>query len=259
MKPLPAEGSLTAGRPSGPSPLPTPLSQTGGPRSNSNRRNTASPGRGAYPWMLTASTLVAGAFCYLYVTKPVIVPGPELPPTVPAISPAIVQSHSLAAGNTGGNPLPAIGPSNDRLPGDPAVTPARSSGKPSTGSGAYEESNFSVQHVVTAKAPNGVVKRLDFKVPVLYRSRNLLWTKKEVLTARELLGRLADYQEKTRALRAEGIALEDAWNRLMEQSMPTVGLQADSPSLPANQERSGSANMIPANSAEPINIQPTRK
>ncbi|MFD0894107.1 hypothetical protein KBB96_02805 [Luteolibacter ambystomatis] len=261
MKPLPAEGSLVDRRPSGPSALPTALPQTGGPRSSSNRRNTASPGRGAYPWLLLASTVVSGVFCYLYITKPVILPAPAGPAAAaPAITPAVVRNSPLSTANPTDPTLAAIGPASDRLPGDPAVGPTRAPLKSAPTTGLYEESNFSVQHVVTAEAPNGVVKRLDFKVPVLYRSRNLLWTKREVATARELLGRLADYQEKTRALRAEGVALEDAWNQLMERSMPVVGLQADSPSLLGNQERPGTTSATPpAGAGESINIQPNRK
>lgn len=207
-----------------------------------------------------ASTVVAGVFCYLYITKPVILPAPvNSPAAAPAISPVVVQNNP----QPGSNPIDpslSIGPASDRLPGDPAVSPARAPLKSAPTTGLYEESNFSVQHVVTAEAPNGVVKRLDFKVPVLYRSRNLLWTKREVATARELLGRLASYQEKTRALRAEGIALEDAWNQLMERSMPVVGLQADSPSLLGNQERPGATiGTSTTGNGESINIQPNRK
>lgn len=245
--------------PAGPSVLPTALPQTGGPRSNSNRKNSASPARGVYPWMLLASTAVAGAFCYLYLTKPVIIAPPAGSPAASGPSPAVVKAPLIPAGTSPS--IASIGPASDRLPGDPAVVQSRGSAKPPVStSGTYEESNYSVQHVVTAEAPNGVIKRLDFKVPVLYRSRNLRWTKTEVATARDLLNRLADYQEKTRALRAEAVALEDAWNQLLERSTPVLGLQADSPSLLGNQDRPGSnAPIGTGGTSETINLQPSGK
>jgi hypothetical protein len=93
-------------------------------------------------------------------------------------------------------------------------------------------------------------------VPVLYQSRNLRWTEEEVATARNLLDRLADHQEKTKNLRAEGIALLDSWNPLIEKSIPSGDLRADSPSLPANQgDASQSPRPAMLNSTESIEIR----
>ena len=69
------------------------------------------------------------------------------------------------------------------------------------------------------------------EVPVLYGSRSLRWTPAEIARARDLLGRIGDYQEKTRALQAEGSALLAEWNGLVGDSVPTAVLRADSPSL----------------------------
>lgn len=198
----------------------------------------------AYPWLLFLSTSVAGLFCYLYLTKPVIVssPAPAMevksePPSVPVAMPSPTPAPMAKAESK--PTAPALAPSSQRLPGDATtalVAPKEAPGK--TGASAFEETNLRVQHILIAEAAGGARSRLEFEVPVLYRSRNLRWGKQEVARARELLGKLADYQEKSRILRAEGIALLDAWNHLVNHSIPSAGLRADSPSLPANQDES---------------------
>jgi len=140
----------------------------------------------------------------------------------------------------------ALAPSSQKLPGDVPPSVAPSSTTPAiaaprkaigkTGANPFEETNLRIQHVLIAEAPGGARSRLEFEVPVLYRSRDLRWSQTEVLQARELLGKFADYQEKNRALRAEGIVLLDAWNHLISRSIPGGVLRADSPSLPANQD-----------------------
>ena len=69
------------------------------------------------------------------------------------------------------------------------------------------------------------------EVPVLYGSRSLRWTPSEIARARELLVRIGDYQEKSRALQAEGGALLSEWNALVGDSVPSAVLRADSPTL----------------------------
>ena len=95
---------------------------------------------------------------------------------------------------------------------------------------------------------------------MLYQSRNLRWTPAEVAEARELLIRLADYQEKSRTLRLEGAELLDSWNRLIERSIPATDLRADSPTLPTNQQDAADAPR-PAglDTTELIQIQPAGK
>ena len=101
---------------------------------------------------------------------------------------------------------------------------------------------------------------MDLDVPVLYQSRNLRWTPTEVTHARELLARLMDYQEKSNRLRDEGSALLQAWNSLLDKSLPAADLRADSPSLPANQETATNptrpASLI---TTESIQIKPAGK
>lgn len=259
MKPLPAEGSLIERKPLGANALPTVLPQANAPYSTANRKSQVAQIHRVYPWLLMASTLVAAFFCYLYMTKPVFLPAPE--PTVlnPGTIPAPGSPSAAALGS-------ALGPSSDRLPGDPLVanrpTPAdpRSAAfRKSGGDGIYEETNLRVQHVLTAEAPGGDVNRISLNVPVLYKSRNLRWNQQDVAKARDLLTRLSDYQERSRALRAEGITLLDAWNRLIDHSIPSAGLRADSPSLTTNQGESSQATPAALDTSDSIRIQSSGK
>jgi hypothetical protein len=160
-------------------------------------------------------------------------------------------------------------PDAERLPGDShaplAATPPQPSDPrralPGTGTApTFEETNLRIQHVLTAEAPGGDLSRIVLNVPVLYKTRNLGWTDREVAESRELLNRLSTYQENSRALRDEGTKLLAAWNLLIEHSIPTPVLRADSPSLPANQDHADTTQQ-PAglDTTESIQIQPSEK
>ena len=262
MKPLPAQkaaGPKTSGE-AMPS-LPTAaLPSQPATFSKANRRATSCPVQRAYPWLLSASTAVAAIFCLLYITKPVIVPasGKASEESTDA-KPALAMSGSPVAGG--------LMPDKNRLPGESGASgskptpadPRSALPAPSAGT-VFEETNLRIQHILTAEAPGGHLDRLDIDVPVLYQSRNLRWTPEELAEARSLLVRLVDYQEKSQALRAEGMQLLDAWNRLIDQSIPGSDLRADSPTLPANQEDAADAPR-PASliTTEAIQIQPSGK
>lgn len=265
MNPLPSNRQ-PAGKPDGggmPS-LPTVLPPSSGDYSASNRRSSpACPAQRAYPWLLFASTAVAALFCLLYITKPVIIPTPAMIAPATAGKSAGNPSTPAPLSATDGNSTPAsMIPSRNALPGETptATDDPRSTlpGPPSVSS--FEETNLRVQHVLTAEAPGGHLDRIVLDVPVLYRSRELRWTAGEVAEARRLLLKLMDYQEKCRALRAEGSDLLGVWNRLIEQSLPATELRADSPSLPANQldaaDTPRPAGLI---STESIQIRPAGK
>lgn len=227
-----------------------------------------------YPWLLILSTAMAALFCVMYITKPVIVnlaqpavlATPPVPTAPTAPKPPAKPVAAPAGGATAGTGLL---PNGDRLPGDPGFPPtaakaaptATRSALPSLPSGSpYEETNLRIQHILNAEGPGGFLARLDLDVPVLYQSRNLRWTPEDVAHARELVGRLIGYQEKTQLVRAEGADLLAEWNRLLDRSLPVGELRADSPSLPSNQEDSGeSPRPAVTPHAESIKIQPAGK
>jgi hypothetical protein len=251
--------------------------------SNTRRRVAAAPPQTrAYPLLLLISTAVAALFCFMYITKPVLPITPALvisqgPAAAPALTSALENVTPSAA--TGTLPLTApdksalpatrMLPDAKRLPGDPHAALAAKPPQPSDprralpGTGTaptFEETNLRIQHVLTAEAPGGDLSRIVLNVPVLYKSRNLGWTDREVAASRELLNRLSTYQENTRILRDEGTKLLAAWNLLIEHSIPTPVLRADSPSLPANQNHADTTQQ-PAglDTTESIQIQPSEK
>jgi len=252
--------------------LPTLLASTpAASYSSSNRRMVTCGAQKLYPVLLCASTLVAGAFCLLYITKPVILAASN-PTSIPPIAknyPLISESPQGTSPTTQAA-TPTLLPSPNRLPGEsrsasaetPPAAPdsSRLPPPPSLSKSDFEETNLRIQHILTAEAPGGNLARIDIEVPVLYQSRNLRWTAEEVTQARALLARLQDYQEKSSLLRSEGAGLLGAWNHLIERSIPSRDLRADSPTLPVNQQdaadspRSGSFS-----TSDSIKIQPTGK
>ncbi len=256
MKPLPAQNSAVpkeadSAMPSLPTALATPVASY----STANRRLSTCSVQRSYPWLLFTSTAIAAAFCLLYITKPVILAAPS------------------NSGNLADTPLPprsvtvatkaGLMPDQNRLPGEKSEspTPREPTGTArSAAPAAFEQTNLRIQHILTAEAPGGHRAKIDLDVPVLYQSRNLRWTAAEVAEARELLSRLASYQEKSQALRSEGAELLDAWNSLIARSIPADDLRADSPTLPANQQDAADTPR-PAgfDTQESIQIQPAVK
>lgn len=237
-----------------PLPVQTPnliqaIDNTASTYSKSNRRATACPTQRIYPWLLFASTAVAALFCLMYITKPVILASQS---PIPTYTPPPAAPHASPA-------TAALMPGKDQLPGE-KITRGNTPDRNSSAAAAFEQTNLRIQHILTAEAPGGHLAKIDIDVPVLYRSRNLRWTAAEVADARALLTRLADYQEKSQTLRAEGAELLDSWNRLVQRSIPAGDLRADSPTLPTNQQDAADAPR-PAglDTTELIRIQPAGK
>ncbi len=232
--------------------LPPALNTPPASFSTANRRASGGAGQRVYPWLLCTSTILAAAFCLLYITKPVIMASQQTGAGYPDSPVTLGESAPVA--NV------SLMPGKDRLPGEkPAAVTASNLPAPRS-TNAFEQTNLRIQHILTAEAPGGHMARIDLDVPVLYQSRNLRWTPEEVAQARELMARLADYQEKTQTLRAEGAELLDAWNQLVERSIPAGQLRADSPTLPTNQQDAADAPR-PAglDTTELIKIQPAGK
>jgi hypothetical protein len=252
MKPLPTDPSAHRNR-RVLDDLPVLQTPSGSP---SNYRRAGNPIHRAYPWLLLLSTALSAAFCILYLTKPVIraaphsgvlpqqepVPAPPAPATEkPKLAAQPPKSPSLLPGNL--------------LPGETAAPKITRATRPATAT--TEQTNLSVQHVLTAQIPQGDISRIILDVPVLYNSRQLRWTQADVEEARGLLARLAIHQEQTTMLREEAGELLDDWNRLVARSIPTSELRADSPSLPANQGGTPLLN-VPASldTSESIQLKP---
>ncbi|MEI6604167.1 MAG: hypothetical protein WCP35_02575 [Verrucomicrobiota bacterium] len=232
---------------------------------------TPNPTTRAYPWLLLLSTAVAAFFCFMYITKPefpLAAPLASPPPATAAKPPVLAQKPPVTTALPA-QPAANLLPDMARLPGDthlsssaaptqvPDARHAKLSAAPAT---TFEETNLHIQHILTATTPGGDLSRIVLNVPVLYQSRALAWTDGEVAESRALLKRLSTYQENSRALREEATHLLAAWNHLVERSMPTLVLRADSPSLPANQDYADrSAQGAGLDTTEAIQLQPTDK
>jgi Asp-tRNA(Asn)/Glu-tRNA(Gln) amidotransferase C subunit len=250
MKPLPAETPKpTIRKDPGISELPVTSAVPSLSLSNDPQQAGSCTLYRSYPWMLLASTAVAGIFCLLYITKPVVQasqsnhsqPTSQPPLSITDKPPTSLPSHS-EKNSAEPKAMENLMPSPDHLPGETAASSTNNltsqqptPQQPAT-SPAHEETNLRVQHIINAEGPDGLLAKIHLNVPVLYQSRNLRWTPEEVGKARELLNRLADYQEKTQNLRAEGTALLESWNHLVEHSIPSNELRADSPTIPLNQQ-----------------------
>jgi hypothetical protein len=252
MKPIPAHADT--GRP-----FPTVLPST--PQRNesgSNYRRPQASAHRSYPYLLVASTLIACFFCFLYITKPVVrIEGEAKTPPSPAAPPAQIKEPDTPAKDQLAAAPSNLLPGTDSLPGDaPTAAPAL----PKKTQPAFEETNLTVQHVLTARVPAGDISRLVLDVPVLYQSRHLRWTQSDVEKARDLLAQLSDYQEKSLLLRSEGNRILSEWNQLITHSIPSAELRADSPSLPANQ-LDNTRTIVPTglDSGKTIQLKPSGK
>ncbi|GAA5484428.1 hypothetical protein [Haloferula sargassicola] len=201
---------------------PGPALEIGSSVAAPNYRRSGPSDRTPYPWLLLASTTLAGVFCYLYLTKPIIA-GSETTSENSAAPPA---SASVPATTT---PAPADVSSSK----PEAVAPST---LPTTDASPFEETVLRMQHVVFASGPEEEdLGRLTIEVPVAYESGTVHWSMNDVEHARSLLARIQSYQQKARGLREEAVSLITEWDNLIIKSIPESSLRADSPTLPENQ------------------------
>lgn len=219
--------------------IPAPRTLELGPASAAPNHRRSAAAHGAYPWLLLASTLLAGVFCFLYLTKPVIASNPSEPVTAATAEPTAPAAADPAPVT---KPAPA---SSEVVSPDTIEAPEH---------GPYEETNLRIQHVLGASAPDGTdLGRLTLDVPVLYQSGAIRWNRDDVTKARSLLSRIDAYQDRSRALREEAVMLISEWDNLIVSSIPEPALRADSPTLPENQGP-GAADQAPLRSTEAIEI-----
>lgn len=248
MQPLPTNpeklSPAPARRSGGAVPTTLELGPTGA--GSNNQRRGSCPTQRAYPWLLGISTLLAGAFCYLYITKPVIGTDPAPAPSAPA-APALAATPEKSGPATEIDGIPDEAPSRPAAVAPEALAESREN--------PYEETNLRIQHILGATGPaDEDLGRITLDVPVLYQSGVVRWSEGDVAKARSLLGRIHDYRQRSRALRDEAVSLISEWDELIIDSIPDSSLRADSPTVPENQG-AGSAEHAPLNSTEAIEIE----
>ncbi len=241
MRPLPTNPESLSPTRASAGAVPTTLEL--GPTQTSNQRRQACPTQRAYPWLLGTSTLLAAAFCYLYLTKPVIgngAPGSATAkPALAAAEPDIPAS----------DPEPvAEKPARPAVVAPVALTAAGNEDP-------FEETNLRIQHILGASGPGGEdLGRITLDVPVLYESGVIRWKEEDVTKARSLLSRIQEHRQQSRQLRDEAVGLIAEWDQLIIDSIPESSLRADSPTLPENQGP-GTADEAPLKSTEAIEIE----
>jgi hypothetical protein len=214
--------------------------------SYANRRSASTMAQRFYPWLLSASTVIAAVFCFAYITKPVLVTqSPGIEPTSEANPITPISNTSIPKPAAIRKILPGEKPKNHTAASKRETPPA-----PVTS--GFEETNIRMQHILDAKSTSGDIHRIVIDVPALYKSRNLRWSQDDAAQARLLLRRLEEYQEKSRALRDEGAIILGDWNSLMDASVPNHVLRADSPSISTNLSKSSRLTQEPDSGAVKI-------
>lgn len=227
--------------------------ELGPPPSTINQRRAACPTQRAYPWLLGISTVMAAAFCWLYISKPVIVTQAKTAAITNNHGPSAVLNASAASLSRS-----PILPAPSSLPGDDSSRPqaVEPQNLAQSETSKFEQTNLKIQHVLGARGPAGEdLGRLTLEIPVLYQSGGLRWTQNDVEKSRALLTRIRSYQQKSHALREEALLLISEWDNLIISSIPDAALRADSPTLPENQGV-GTAEAAPLKSTEAIEIEP---
>jgi len=226
---------------------------------------TASPMNKCYPWLLGVSVCLSGVLCWMYVTKPVMAPAAvtaaetkeDLTKNVIKVTPVV----DIAKG------VPLV-PSENLLPGESpdtaaAVKGARSSNPvsipprqlskikagASTEGDGWENTNLKVQHILSADSGSGELEKIILNVPVRYETRSMRWTPEDIKKARNVLARLMVYERDLNNLRQQGKGILKDWNSLLENTVPSEVLRADSPSLPYNQGYGVQPSVLPDSSS----------
>jgi len=70
-----------------------------------------------------------------------------------------------------------------------------------------------------------------------------------VANARQILTRLMVYEGNLSKVKQEGKALLVDWNRLLEKTVPSSALRADSPSIPYNRSQGANGQNLPGDEA----------
>ncbi len=227
-----------------------------------------------YPFMLIICAIVATLFCYLYLTtspndssandlsaaglsanhsshKAEIHSQPQLQMgdsastqntpvvTSPTKEDTLIPQPPTESTATEQN-RPFQLPSDSSLPGEIKVKTSPLATMPLAKSPAlgdsvsYEQTNYSIQHVLDAQYGDTSQERITIQVPVLYQTRGMRWGPSEIQEASRILRAMEIYKGRVTQLKNDGHNIQKAWENLLARSQPLSALRADSPSLPSN-------------------------
>ena len=232
--------------------------------SESHVSSPPAPSNKAYPVLLAISLCLSAVLCWMYVTKPVIVAASTDEAGV--ASDSSLDSTGAAAASTKGEKSVGKRAQSELVPSDSGLPGSRASGSKRVSSSAskpidplklmasgngtgWETTNARVQHILRADSGNGELTNIVLNVPVLYQTRTMRWTPGDVANARLILTRLMVYEGNLSKVKLEGEALLVDWNRLLEKTVPSSALRADSPSIPYNRSQGTSGQTLPGDEA----------
>lgn len=191
-----------------------------------------------YPPLLFFSTLLTGAFLYLYITKPVILEAPialnEAPQPLTGLPQGLVPLTSQQA------VLPPEGelqpfPDEIALPGESPLAAQSSSAQDLPAEPELLPTTLLAEQVVQVESLNGELEEYTVSLPVLYPESLLLWSEDSQAEALRLTIEMEAHLEKVRELQASGLQLLEEWNGLVESSKPAQVLVSGTESaLPTN-------------------------
>jgi len=222
----------------------------------------ASPNK-ACPVLLVISLCLSAVLCWMYVTKPVIVAASsdEKGSSVQEVTPPqkIAKRSETKQAKQTKQAQSELLPSDNALPG--VKTSSGASSKklsataqkpidpltlttPGNGTG-WETTNARVQHILRADSGNGELSNIVLNVPVLYQTRTMRWTPADIANGRQILTRLMVYESNLAKVKQEGKVLLADWHRLLEKTVPSSALRADSPSIPYNRTQRANGQTLP--------------
>lgn len=176
-----------------------------------------------YPPLLVFSTLLTGAFFYLYLTKPVIVESAAQPT---GMANAEAQATLMPAAIKVPVPSPVEDlmpfPEESALPGEPLPAPLELASGESLQT--QLPTNLLAEHVVQIESLNGELEEYTVSLPVFYPEGLLGWSENSQAEAVRLTFEMEAHLEKVRELQAGGLQLLEEWNALVEASKPAAVL-----------------------------------
>lgn len=191
-----------------------------------------------YPPLLTLSMALTGVFCYLYITKPVVVENGE--GSAAPVASAVVHLPATPGGVGANEEVEESGlapfPEGAALPGDEVETIDTRRLPVPVVNRSLEPTNLRMQHIFMADTGAEQMERLELELPVLYECRTLSWDAESIEEARYLALQMSEHLKDVQIVRKNGEALMAQWKELLKRTMPTDVLRADSPSLPENQQ-----------------------
>lgn len=193
-----------------------------------------------YPPLLFFSTLLTGAFLYLYLTKPVIV---EAPAVLSKVGNAAAQTPQgmVPSPSQESALLPPVGdlmpfPDEMSLPGEGSSAQGDLHSDERPPEEAFSPTTLLAEQVVQVESLNGELEEYTVSLPVFYPEGMLSWSEGSQAEALRLTIEMEAHLDQVRELQASGLRLLEEWNGLVEASKPSPVLIPSENTIPPTGE-----------------------